>query len=226
MKRQTPLIKLCGINTPDAMAASLRAGADLVGLVHFAKSPRHVSLHDAARLAALARKDKAAAPGIVVLLVDPDDDALRAVVATIAPDYIQLHGAETPARVTAIRALTHLPVIKALGVGEPSDLDRARDYLEAADHLLLDARPAPGADLPGGNGTVFDWSLVSALDPAFDFILSGGLTPETVGGAIAQVRPAGVDVSSGIERAPGVKDAARIEAFVRQARRAFEHGPD
>ena len=211
------LVKICGLSSPEALDAALGAGADLVGFVRFAKSPRHVDL-DLARVLSGRAEGRALR---AVLLVDPDDAALAEVVEALDPDLIQLHGSETPQRVAAIRARYGRPVMKAVGIAEATDLAEVARHA-GADRLLLDAKPPrdPQA-LPGGNGIAFDWRLLAGLDPALSFMLSGGLTPENVAAAIELTGARAVDVSSGVESRPGLKDPAKIEAFVRAARAAF-----
>ncbi|MGV2981814.1 phosphoribosylanthranilate isomerase [Camelimonas sp. ID_303_24] len=212
----TFLVKICGLRDAETLDAALAAGANMVGFVHFARSPRHLDLADAARLVARARERQAQS---VVLAVDPDDDAVARIVEEVKPDWLQLHGAETPERVAEIQAAHDVGLIKAIGVSGPEDVARALTY-DAADLLLLDARPPRDATRPGGNGVAFDWALAgdARLPP---FLLSGGLHPDNVAGAIAglagQASLAGVDVSSGVENAPGVKDAALVGAFIRAA---------
>lgn len=211
------LVKICGLSTEATLDAALDAGADMVGLVFFPKSPRNVSIDRAAILASRAR-GKAE---IVALVVDANDTLLAEIAATVRPDLFQFHGHETAHRIAAERARHGLPVMKAVAIADAADVARARTFAEVADRLLLDAKPpkTPQA-LPGGNGLAFDWRLVAGLDPPLPFMLSGGLTPETVAAAIGLVKPEAVDVSSGVESAPGVKDPARIEAFVRAVRAA------
>lgn len=206
-------VKICGLGTPATLAAALDAGADLVGFVHFAPSPRHLDWERARDLAAQVRGRAER----VVLLVDPDDPTLRAALESVAPDLIQLHGREAPERVAAIRALAGRPVMKALGIGAPEDLARIADYA-AADRLLLDAKPPPGAMLPGGNGLPFDWRLIAGAQLPAGWMLSGGLRPATVAEALARTGAPAVDVSSGVETAPGVKDPDLIAAFVAAVR--------
>jgi phosphoribosylanthranilate isomerase len=206
-------VKICGLSTEETMNAALDAGADMVGLVFFAKSPRHVALDRARALAGLAR----GRAEIVALTVDASDDALDAIAEAVAPDLWQLHGRETPARVAAIAARGRR-TIKAIGIAEAADLAAAAPYQLVADHVLFDARPAPGAVLPGGNGVPFDWRLLAGLVLARPWILSGGLNPDNVADAIASSGARAVDVSSGVERAPGVKDIDAIRAFVANAR--------
>ena len=209
-----PLIKICGLSTPETLDAALDAGTDWVGFVRFPRSPRHVDLKTAGALAALARGRAQR----VVLLVDPDDDALAAAVEAIDPDLIQLHGHEGPERVAAIRAATGRPVMKALGIATCEDLEKIPPYAAVADRLLLDAKAPPGADLPGGNGHSFDWDILAgaALPPGT--MLSGGLTVANVAQALSRTGLEAVDVSSGVESDPGVKDPRKIAAFVAAAR--------
>lgn len=210
-----PVIKICGIRTPDILEATIAAGADMVGFVHFARSPRHADIETIGDLISQAR----GRVETCVLLVNPDNSAV-AEIAALGPDWLQLHGPETPHRVEAIRAEAGIPVLKALPVGAAEDLDHVAAFLDVADRILLDAKPPKHADRPGGLGTAFDWSLLKALDPAIAFMLSGGLTPETVAEAVERVGPFGIDVSSGVERAPGEKDERLISAFIRNAREA------
>ena len=210
------LIKICGLSAEPTLDAALDAGADRVGFVFFAKSPRHLSVAAASSLAARVRGRAA----IVALSVDADDAALEAIVSGVRPDQLQLHGAETPERVAAVRARFGRPVIKAIGLSTRRDLDGIAAHAAVADEILFDAKPPKGADLPGGNGLRFDWSLLADLDLRVRFMLSGGLDSGNVGAAIAAVRPPGVDVSSGVETDPGVKDPDKIRAFVRAARHA------
>jgi phosphoribosylanthranilate isomerase len=206
-------VKICGINDAAAMAAAAEAGADLVGFVFFPPSPRAVT---PAQAAAIARPG----PAKVGLFVDPDDALIEAVLAALPLDVIQLHGEETPARCAAVRARFDLPVMKALGIAARADLAQLDDYAPVVDRFLLDAKAPPGAPLPGGNAAPFDWTLTAGRTIPRPWLLAGGLTPENVGSAIAVSGAPGVDVSSGVERARGVKDPARIAAFVSAARRA------
>ena len=210
-------VKICGLSTADTLDAALTAGADMVGLVFFEKSPRFVGLDHARTLAEQARGQAK----IVALSVDPSDNMLAAIVRALDPDFLQLHGSESPQRVAEIRALFDIPVIKAIGVAAADDFTRANDYAEAADWLLIDAKPPKGAELPGGNGAPFDWRLASGFAPAKPWLLSGGLDAANVAEAIALSGARGVDVSSGVENAPGVKDARKIAMFVQNARDAF-----
>lgn len=210
----TVAIKICGISTEDTLEAALDAGADVVGFVSFPKSPRHV---EPDRLAALAARVVGRAR-IALLTVDADDALLAALVAVSAPDIIQLHGVEAPERVAAHKARFGREVWKAVAILERSDLARAEAYSGAADRVLFDAKPPKGSALPGGNGVAFDWSLLAGLDPGRPFVLSGGLTPGNVAEALRVTRAPVLDVSSGVESAPGVKDPERIAAFVQAVR--------
>jgi phosphoribosylanthranilate isomerase len=207
-------VKICGLTSEAALDAALEAGADMVGFVFFPNSPRHVSLERGAALAARARGRSA----IVALVVDPEDAELDAIAAAMRPDVFQLHGRETPDRADAIRAHTGASVMKALAVEGRGDAQRAFAYRESADLILFDAKQPPGSNLPGGNGLTFDWSLLDAVRGRVPFVLSGGLTPDNVANAIRATGAAAVDVSSGVESAPGEKDVAKIRAFIRAAK--------
>jgi len=209
-------IKICGLSTAETLAAALTAGAGMIGLNFHPKSPRYVTSERAAALAAQAR----GRTQIVALMVDPDPEEATALARVVRPDWMQLHGRETPGQVAAIKVATGLPVIKAIGVATAADLGAVARFRDVADLILLDAKPPKDAAYPGGHGRTFDWTLLRSLDPAFRFMLSGGLDPANIADAIGITRPAGVDVSSGVESAPGIKDAERIAAFVRAARAA------
>jgi phosphoribosylanthranilate isomerase len=211
------IVKICGIRTPELLEAAIEAGADVVGFMHFQRSPRHVDLETLPELISQARGRVETA----VVLVNPDNSCVMEI-AALSPDWIQLHGPETPHRVEAIREEAGIAVLKAIPIGTADDVTGVAAFADAADRLLLDAKPPKGAERPGGLGVPFDWNLLEALDPSLPFMLSGGLTPETVGDAVRKVRPMGVDASSGLETAPGVKDAALIRAFIEKARAA--HG--
>jgi len=212
-----PTVKICGLSTEATLEAALEAGADMVGFVFFPKSPRHI---DWATARALGRQAKGHAT-IVALSVDADDDTLKRIVEALSPDLMQLHGSETPERVKEISELCARPTMKAIGVAARRDLAAAKAYEGVADTLLIDAKPPKGAALPGGNGRPFDWSLTRDFHARSPWLLSGGLDPDMVAAAIALSQARGVDVSSGVESAPGVKDPAKIRAFVAAARRAF-----
>jgi len=202
--------KICGISTPETMQAALDAGARWVGLVFFAKSPRNVSIATAAELSRMV----GTGTRVVGLFVDPTDDFLDDVTGQVPLDLIQLHGGETPERVAAIRARFNLPVMKALKIGDAADLDAARAYEPVVDMLLFDAKPPKGAILPGGNGVAFDWSLLTGRVWQKPWMLSGGLDPANVAGAIRATGARAVDVSSGVEDAPGRKSPDLIRAFL------------
>ena len=208
------IVKICGLSTPEALDVALEAGADMVGFVFFAPSPRHLTFERAHALASrvLERAQK------VALTVDADDALLDAVVEALQPDMLQLHGVESPARVEAVRRMFGLPVMKALPISAKSDLDGIVRYAGIADRLLFDARAPREATRPGGLGKPFDWHLLENLDPGVPFMLSGGLDATNVGEALRITHAPGVDVSSGVERAPGEKDPDKIRAFVRAAR--------
>jgi phosphoribosylanthranilate isomerase len=206
-------IKICGITTPDSFDCAARAGASHVGFVFFGKSPRNIAPAKAAAIA-----DRSGALASVALTVDATDEALDAILDAFRPTLLQLHGHETPARVHEVRTRFGIPVMKAIPLAGPGDLEIARSHEAVADILLFDAAPR---DLPGGNGVTFDWSLLAGTTWRKPWFLSGGLTPENVAAAIYQTRPGGVDVSSGVESTRGVKDNASIEAFVTSARQAF-----
>ena len=212
----TPLAKICGLSTPDAVSAALEGGAAYVGFVFFAKSPRNVTPEAAARLAAPAR----GRARIVAVTVNPTDAELDAIVAALGPDLVQLHGRETPQRAAAIRARTRAGVIKALPVSSPADLDGAAAFEAAADHLMFDARPPAGSDLPGGVGATFDWDLLKNRRFTKPWFLAGGLTPGNISEAVHRSGAPLVDVSSGVETAPGLKDPRLISAFLAAVRSA------
>ncbi len=217
----TPVVKICGLSTGPTLDAALDAGADMVGFVFFSKSPRHI---DWATARTLGRQVQGRAK-IVALSVDADDDTLKRIVEALSPDLMQLHGSETPARVREIGELFARPTMKAIGVAAHADLSAAEAYAGVADLLLIDAKPPKDAVLPGGNGRPFDWRLTQDFHVSRPWLLSGGLEPDNVAAAIALSGARGVDVSSGVESAPGVKDPAKIKAFVAAARRAFARVP-
>ncbi len=206
-------VKICGLSDAITMQAALDYGADMVGLVFFAKSPRNVSLTQARTLADQARgKAK-----IVALVVDADDAFLHAIKSELRPDYIQAHGSETPQRISELRALTHISVIKTIKVETATDVASADAYKSIADLILFDAK-APKGLLPGGNGLSFEWKLLA--DVKYPYMLSGGLTPDNVAEALRMTRAPVVDVSSGVESSPGVKDADLIAKFIKAAKSA------
>ncbi|MEM8743793.1 MAG: phosphoribosylanthranilate isomerase [Pseudomonadota bacterium] len=211
-------VKICGLKTRPALDAALEAGADYFGLVFYPPSPRNVDLDTAATLTARGRGRAQS----VALLVNPDDDVVRQICDIVAPDLLQLHGSETPERLKEIRAIANRPLIKAVKVETSADVLSARDYEPAADMILFDAKaPAGMANaLPGGNGVAFDWQSLTGVKTQDNFMLSGGLNPDNVAAAVAMTQAPIVDVSSGVERAPGEKDADLIRKFVAAAKSA------
>ena len=204
-------VKICGLCRPDDVAAVADAGASYGGFVFFPKSPRNVSIAQARDLALGAPVGLAK----VALVVNADDAMLDAITAEVPLDMLQLHGSESPARVAEVKARYGLPVMKAVGVGGPEDLAAIDVYAEVADQLLIDAKPPKGADLPGGNGLAFDWQLLAGRKYwSVPWMLAGGLTPDNAAEAVLRTGTRQLDVSSGVESAPGVKDAAQIAAFV------------
>jgi phosphoribosylanthranilate isomerase len=203
-------VKICGLSSEEAVEAALEAGADFVGFVFFPPSPRNIAIERAAALAGRAR-GKA---GIVALTVDADDALLGAISAGLRPDLVQLHGHETPERTAAARALAGCDAMKVLSVATRDDLAASGRY-DAAARFLIDAKPPKGATRPGGNATTFDWSILDGFAPRRPWLLAGGLSPDNVADALKRTHAPGVDVSSGVESAPGKKDPALIHAFVR-----------
>ena len=207
-------VKICGLRRPEEVAAAARAGAVYCGFVFFPKSPRNVTVEEARALAL----DAPVGLAKVALLVDADDALLDAVTGAVPLDMLQLHGKESPERVSAIRARTGLPVMKAVGVGGPEDLAAIDVYSQVADQLLIDAKAPKEAELPGGNGLSFDWRLLAGRKYwTRPWMLAGGLTPDNVAEAVRLTGARQVDVSSGVESAPGVKDTGLIAEFVAAA---------
>ena len=213
------IVKICGLSTPEILDVALDAGADMVGFVFFPPSPRHLAF-EVAR--ALGRRVRGRAQK-VALTVDADKEFLAAVVGALQPDILQLHGAESTAQVRAMARLFGLPVMKALPIATKHDLERIAPYASVADRLLFDARAPQEATRPGGLGNSFDWHLLETVTPGVPYMLSGGLDAANIGEALRITRASGVDVSSGVERAVGVKDPDKIRAFVRAARAAATH---
>ncbi len=201
--------KICGITDPADVPAAILAGASYLGFVFFPRSPRHLDLEPAAFMAASVP----AGLTRVALTVNATDAELDALVEAVPLDMLQLHGSETPLRVAEVRERYSLPVMKAMGVRDPEDLAALEEHSRAADQLLVDARPPEGADLPGGNGLAFDWRLIAGRRWACPWMLAGGLTPDNVAEAVRVTGATQVDVSSGVESSPGVKDPHRIAAF-------------
>ncbi len=210
--------KICGLTRPEDVAAVADAGAAYFGLVFFAKSPRNVSIETARELALLAPVGLAK----VALTVNASDAELEAITQRVPLDMIQLHGAESPQRVAEVRSKFGLPVMKAVGVADADDLPKLDQYSQVADQILIDAKPTKSADLPGGNGLTFDWRLIAGRRWSRPWMLAGGLTPENVQRAIELTGASQVDLSSGVESAPGLKDPGKIRAFINATKGAQE----
>jgi phosphoribosylanthranilate isomerase len=210
--------KICGIKTPEALEAAIAGGARWIGLVLYEKSPRNMPLATAAALADMAR----GRVSVVVLTVDPGDDRLAEVVQAVAPDMIQLHGQESPERVAAIRAAFGVRIIKAVGVRTEADVKAAVRYAAPgiADLVLFDAKPPAGVEIPGGHGIPFDWTILAAVPVDMPYMLAGGLTPDNVREAILKTGAPAVDVSSGVETAPGEKSPELIQRFLQAVKTA------
>ncbi|MDC0012754.1 phosphoribosylanthranilate isomerase [Octadecabacter sp.] len=208
-------VKICGLRTVADVMAAADAGASYVGFVFFPKSPRNVTIDEAAALAIEVPMGVAK----VALVVNADDAFLDALTAKVPLDMLQLHGSETPARVAEVKARYSLPVMKAIGISTAADLEKIDTYAAVADQLLIDAKPPKDANLPGGNGNAFDWQLLAGRKYwTKPWMLAGGLTMDNVAAAIATTGATQVDLSSGVESAPGVKDPALIHAFIAAAR--------
>jgi phosphoribosylanthranilate isomerase len=212
------IVKICGLSTRETLDAALEAGADMVGFVFFPPSPRHLNLETARDLGRVAKRRASK----VALTVDADDAVLANIVETLQPDLLQLHGRETVARLRDIKQKFGLPVMKAIPVETPADLAALPGYAAVADRILFDARAPKDATRPGGLGAVFDWHVLEGLDLKLPFMVSGGLHAGNVAEAVRVTRAGGVDVSSGVESAPGVKDIEMIRAFIRAARATEE----
>lgn len=204
-----PDIKICGLKTPEAVERAVRRGASHIGFIFFEKSPRNIEPDIAGKLADAFR----GSAKIVAVTVNADNDELDEIVDLLKPDILQLHGSETPERVLNVKALYGLPVMKAISIRDDADLAKIDPYVGIVDRFLLDAKPPAGSDLPGGNGVSFDWTLLRSLDGGIDYMLSGGLNKDNVAEALAETGARGIDISSGVESAPGVKDPAMIDAF-------------
>jgi phosphoribosylanthranilate isomerase len=205
-------VKICGVRTPAIIDIAAKECADFIGLVLFPKSPRFVEVEEARVLAAVARGKI----GSVAVIVDPDDELVYGVAERVRPDLLQLHGKETPERVAAIKKRVGCPVMKAISVFDVGDTHEAANYAGVADYIVFDAKAASDAARPGGNGVPFNWRALSGLKTTF--ALSGGLTPGNVSEAITLTGASLVDVSSGVERAPGEKDADLVRSFIRAAK--------
>ena len=210
------IVKICGLSTPDTLDAALDAGADMVGFVFFPPSPRHLAFETARVLAGRVRGRAQK----VALTVDAEEKFLQSVVEALRPDMLQLHGVESTDRVESLRSTFGLPVMKAVPIAVKDDLARIATYAAVADRLLFDARAPRDATRPGGLGNTFDWRLLQDVKLRVPFMLSGGLDADNVGEALCITRASGIDVSSGVERAPGLKDPDKIRAFIRAARMA------
>jgi phosphoribosylanthranilate isomerase len=210
-------VKICGVSTPEAVQAALDGRASFLGFVFFPKSPRYIDFDTARRLAEPARRQGVK---VTALAVDPSDDELDAIMRGLAPDLVQLHGRESPARVREAHGRTGAGIVKVLPVGDASDLAPAKAYEPLVEHMMFDAKPPKDAERPGGLGTPFDWSLMKGRRFAKPWLLAGGLDPWNVAGAIEASGAPIVDVSSGVERGPGLKDPALITAFLDAVRRA------
>ena len=207
-------VKICGLATVDDVRACADAGANYMGLVFFEKSPRNITIPAARKLALAAPLGLAK----VALVVNPSDAELDAIIATVPLDMVQLHGRETPERVAEVKARYGLPVMKAVGIADGDDLPKLESYFGVADQILVDAKPPKGGELPGGNGLSFDWRLIAGRRWPCPWMLAGGLTPENVAEAVKMTGAKQVDVSSGVEDAPGQKNAELIQKFVQSSR--------
>lgn len=208
------IVKICGLSTADTLEAAVTAGADMVGFVFFPPSPRHLDIDFADSLGRQVRSRAAK----VALTVDADDDLLDAIVEQLRPDWFQFHGSESPDRLRSIKRIYGLPVMKALPVSTTADLDAVKNYAGVADRILFDAKPPKDATRPGGLGTSFDWELLRNVDVAAPYLVSGGISAHNVAEALRVTKAHGVDVSSGVETAPGVKNVGLIQDFLRAAR--------
>lgn len=216
-----PDIKICGLKTPEAVDRAVERGATHVGFIFFGKSPRNIEPDLAGVLADRVR----GRAKIVAVTVDADNDDLDEIIALVRPDILQFHGTESPERVLTVKAVTGLPVMKAFSIREPDDLKRIEPYIGIADRFLFDAKPPVGSDLPGGNGVSFDWRVLRTLDPNVDYMLSGGLNRDNIADALRETGARGIDVSSGVESAPGVKDLDKMDEFFAAVERASVREP-
>jgi phosphoribosylanthranilate isomerase len=212
------IVKICGLSTRETLETALEAGADMVGFVFFPPSPRHLSLTTARDLGKLVKRRAAK----VALTVDADDAMLESIIETLQPDILQLHGRESVARLREVRRKFSLPVMKAIAVESPADLASLPEYAGLADRILFDARAPKEATRPGGLGAVFDWKILENLELKIPFMVSGGLSSLNVADAVRVTGAGGVDVSSGVERAPGQKDPEMIRVFIKAARASEE----
>lgn len=211
-----PDIKICGLKTSEAVDRAVDRGATHVGFIFFEKSPRNIEPDLAGALADHVR----GRAKVVAVTVDADTDELDEIVDLLKPDILQLHGKESPERLLMLKALYGLPIIKAFSIREPEDLKRIEPYIGVADRFLFDAKPPSDSELPGGNGIPFDWRVLRTLDGSVDYMLSGGLNKDNIAAALRETGARGIDVSSGVESAPGVKDVAMIDEFFAAVKRA------
>jgi len=214
-----PDIKICGLKTPEAVDRAVERGATHIGFIFFAKSPRNIEPDIAGMLADRVR----GRTKIVAVTVDADD--LDEIIALLRPDILQFHGHESPERLLTVKAMTGLPIMKAFSIREADDLKRIEPYIGIADRFLFDAKPPVGSDLPGGNGVTFDWQLLRSLDESVNYMLSGGLTKDNIADALRQTGACGIDVSSGVESAPGVKDLQMMDEFFAAVAEASSRAP-
>lgn len=208
-------IKICGLSTLDAVDAVIAGGATHAGFIFYEKSPRHVFVK---QVKTLALRAKAGGLKAVAVTVNATDDEVTNIVSIMQPDIIQLHGHETPERVLELKTRFGLPVMKAIAISEAVDFEKLAPFYGISDRFLLDAKPPKGAVLPGGNAVSFDWGLLKHLPDGVDYFLAGGLDATNVGDAITIANPPGLDISSGVESAPGVKDVNKIAAFLKAAK--------
>jgi phosphoribosylanthranilate isomerase len=211
-------IKICGLKTEETVLRAVELGASHIGFIFFPKSPRNIEPSDAGKLADLVR----GRAKVVAVTVNADNDELDEIIDLLNPDILQLHGSESPERVLTIKAIYGLPVMKVFSIREADDLRQIEAYEGLSDRFLLDAKAPEGSDLPGGNGIPFDWSMLEALDDSVDYMLSGGINEENVADAVTMTRCSGIDISSGVESVPGVKDIGKLERFFEAARAAID----
>jgi phosphoribosylanthranilate isomerase len=216
-----PDIKICGLKTPEAVDRAVERGATHIGFIFFAKSPRNIEPDIAGMLADRVR----GRTKIVAVTVDADADDLDEIIALLRPDILQFHGHESPERLLTVKAMTGLPIMKAFSIREPDDLRRIEPYIGIADRFLFDAKPPIGSDLPGGNGVTFDWSLLRSLDESVNYMLSGGLNKNNIADALSETGARGIDISSGVESAPGIKDLQMMDDFFAAVAEASRRAP-
>lgn len=204
-----PDIKICGLKTPEAVDRAADRGASHIGFIFFEKSPRNIEPDIAGVLADRVRGRVKS----VAVTVDADNDDLDEIIALMRPDILQFHGHESPERLLTVKAVTGLPIMKAFSIRDADDLSRIEPYIGIADRFLFDAKPPVGSDLPGGNGVTFDWRLLRSLDDSVDYMLSGGLNKANIAEALRETGARAIDVSSGVESAPGVKDLQTMDEF-------------